>query len=361
MPKLTLYASNLLHNYQTLKQKLHTGTQLIPVVKANAYGSLAPQVAHTLFEVGAEYLAVAFVQEGIALRQAGIENPIIVFYPQRDQLKALVEARLEPAVYRFSDLTFLADLLPPKEQSYPIHLKFNTGLNRLGFSTEEAESLMDELLKMPFHIKSVYSHLGATEDPRPQPYIDRQLELFTELKGIVESKIARPVTYHILNTSGLFNYPEFQMDAVRSGIGLHGFANHPQWDLQLKPVAELKTSITQIIDVPKGDYVGYNYGWQAPRMSRIATLPMGHADGIGRYFGKGRAHVSIGDQKAPIIGNVCMDLLMIDITDIKVHEGDEVCFFGPDFSAAQWAEQGQTIAYELLTGIGSRVTRVWKA
>ena len=360
MPKLTLYASHLLHNYQVLKQKLHTNTQLIPVVKANAYGSLAPQVAYTLAEVGAEYLAVAFVEEGIALRQAGIDNPILVFYPQREQFKALIEGRLEPAIYRFSDLRLLSELLPPTERYYPIHLKFNTGLNRLGFSTAEVESLMDELGKMPFLLKSVYSHLGATEDPRPQPYIDRQLELFCELKERIESKISAPITYHILNTSGLFNYPEFQMDAVRSGIGLHGFANQPQWDLQLKPVAELKTSIAQIIDVPKGDHVGYNFGWQAQRKSRIATLPIGHADGIGRYFGKGKAQVSIGDQKAPIVGNVCMDLLMIDITDLNVHEGDEVCFFGPDFSAAQWAEQGQTIAYELLTGIGSRVTRVWE-
>lgn len=359
MPKLTLYASHLLSNFEELKAHLRPETLMIPVVKANAYGSHAPRVAQQLSEAGAQYLAVAYTQEGIALRNAGIKLPIMVFYPQRTQFKALIDAQLEPALYRLEDLSFFAQLLSPQQGNYPIHLKFNTGLNRIGFHTDSVEQVLEIIAQLPLEIKSVYTHLCATEDKRPQAYMDRQLDTFTKLTDYISSQSSKIPFFHVLNTSGIFNYPEFQYDAVRSGIGLHGFANRPDWDAKLKAVAELSADICQILDVAKGDYVGYNFGWQAPRNSRIATLPLGHADGIGRYFGQGNAWVFIEDQKVPIVGNICMDLLMIDVTDIEVNVGNRVYFFGPQYSAAQWAKDGQTIAYELLTGLGPRIERHW--
>lgn len=361
MPKLTLYAAHLQHNYKVLCDRLQTGTTLIPVIKANAYGSCAIQVAKHLTANGANRLAVAFTQEGIALRQAGVQNPIMVFYPQRNQFKNLVEAQLEPVLYRQADMEYFAHCLSPEQSEYPIHLKFNTGLNRIGFSTttDEVCRVLETLSRLPFQLISVYTHLCATEDSRPQAYLNQQINRFEKVQQQLLSQLDRPPMFHLLNTSGIFNYPEFHADAVRSGIGLHGFANRPEWDADLKPVAELKAEICQITKVAKGEYVGYNFGWQAPKNSRVATLPIGHADGIGRHFGNGKAHVFFGAQKAPIIGNICMDLLMVDVTELKVKEGDELCFFGPDNSADLWAQGGKTIAYELLTGLGPRIEREW--
>jgi len=356
--QLHLYLSNLEHNYHVIRNKIRPRTQLFGVVKANAYGSALAPIAKRLVELGVDKLAVAYTEEGEQLRAHGIKTPILVFYPQIEKIPELLAANLEPCVYADHYLKHLAEALNSKSiQNYPIHLKYNTGLNRIGFMPEEVETLIQKTNQSCFKVESVYSHLAASED-RPSPQCDLQIKRFKQIKATYEKVLSNPPYFHLLNSSGVFNYPECEFDAVRCGIALHGYANKPEWDALLKPVAALSTRITQIHKIKKGEAVGYNSGWIAPEQTKIAILPLGHADGIGRHFGNQKGSVLINGQKAPILGNVCMDMLMIDIKKISCEQGDEVLIFGPSSqSAEEFAQQGGTISYELLTGLGPRIKR----
>lgn len=359
MNQLHLYLSHLEHNYTVIRNKIRPTTQLFGVVKANAYGSALAPIAKRLVELGVDKLAVASTEEGTQLRDYGIKTPILVFYPQIEKIPELLKADLEPCVYSDHYLNQLAAALNSKSiQNYPIHLKFNTGLNRIGFAPEAVEMLIQKTNQSCFKVESIYSHLAASED-RPSIQCDFQIERFKQIKATYEKVLTNPPYFHLLNSSGVFNYPEYEFDAVRCGIALHGYANKPEWDALLKPVAALKAQITQIHSVKKGEAIGYNSGWVAPAETRIATLPLGHADGIGRHFGNQKGTVVIKGQKAPIIGNVCMDMLMVEVGNIPCEEGDEVTFFGPmDQSAEEFAQQGKTISYELLAGLGPRIKRL---
>ena len=357
--KLHLYCSHLTHNYTYIKSLLKPTTTLIGVVKANAYGAEATSIAIHLEKLGIDQLAVAYTAEGVALKKAGIQCPIMVFYPQHDELQILLEYNLEPVAYSFRILDRLHQLAPTNPTaSNSLHLKFNTGLNRLGFLPTELSAVLSKINPKAFSIKSVYSHLAASEEPRPSSICEAQIRQFNQLKTECQKKLSTPTQFHLLNSSGVFNYPEHQFDAVRCGIALHGFANHPNWDTKLKPVARLTSRILQIHNVDKGASVGYNSGWVAPKATRIATLPLGHADGISRHFGHGRVAVSIHGKKAPIVGNVCMDMVMVDISDMDCLEGDEVEFFGRTNTAENVAANGDTIVYELLSNVGPRVERI---
>jgi len=358
--KLHLYRSHLTHNYAYIKSLLKPSTALIGVVKADAYGSASVEVAKHLEKLGIDQLAVAYTAEGVALKEAGIKCPIMVFYPHYDTLEALLQKGLEPVAYSHRILERLHQLNQVNTSTpYPLHLKFNTGLNRLGFLPHEAAAVFSKIKPQAFAIKSIYSHLAASEESRPSIACEAQIEHFNQLKSDSQKWLSSPVQFHLLNSSGLFNYPEFQFDAVRCGLALYGFANHPDWDAKLKPIAHLTSSILQIHDVLKGASVGYNSGWVAPKNARIATLPLGHADGISRHFGHEQVAVSIRGKKAPIVGNVCMDMVMVDVSDIDCKEGDEVLFFGPTNTAEWMAREGGTIVYELLSNVGPRVERVW--
>ena len=357
MNRLDIYLHHLDHNYRIIKEQLHAATQLIGVVKASGYGGEVIPIAKRLVALGVNALAVAYTHEGSLLRSAGIRCPIIVFYPQKENLRALIKAELEPALYSQSLWnTFYKLVKDHDSSSYPIHIKYNTGLNRVGFSEDQCDWVIDQLKDSPFALKSVYSHLGATEDPRPSAICDRQIKRFIKIKE-KHTKANKNTHFHLLNSSGIFNYNEFQMDAVRCGIALHGFANNSKWDKQLLPISILSSSISQIHSIKKGESVGYNNGWIAPRKSTIATLPIGHADGIGRHFGHHKGKVKINQTTAPIVGNVCMDMLMVDVTGIDCKEGDTVEIFGNSITARDFAEGGGSISYELLTGIGSRIPR----
>ncbi len=357
MNRLDIYLQHLDHNYKVLRKQLKSKTQLIGVVKATAYGSETTAIAKRLVALGINMLAVAYTQEGELLRKEGIQVPILVFYPQKENLAALINAQLEPALYSKNLWEAFQKITEQKQiDHYPIHIKYNTGLNRIGFAEEECTWVINRLQNSPFSLQSVYSHLGATEDPRPSPFCDRQIERFENIKK--KHLNATPdVQFHLLNSSGIFNYNDYHLDAVRSGIALHGYANQEAWDRMLRPVSVLSSAITQIHHVKKGEAVGYNTGWIAPNTRKIATLPIGHADGIGRHFGHHKGCVRIKETEAPIVGNVCMDMLMVDVTGISCQEGDRVEIFGNSNNANQFAENGGSISYELLAGIGPRIPR----
>ncbi|HLT50589.1 MAG TPA: alanine racemase, partial [Arenibacter sp.] len=244
---------------------------------------------------------------------------------------------------------------------YPVHVKFNTGLNRLGFSEGEVDFVLGRLNgSNEVRAISIFSHLAASEDLREKDFTDSQIRSFEKISNQVLAQLKHRPIRHLLNTSGIINYTEAQYDMVRSGIGLYGYGNEASVDERLIPVATLKTIIAQIHTIGPEQSVGYNRGYiaNAPRVT--ATLPLGHADGIGRIYGKGKGHVSIQGKLVPIIGNVCMDMIMIDITGLECREGEEVIVFGNGHSAEKMAVSAKTISYELLTGISKRVKRIYK-
>ena len=350
----------LAHNYQFIRSQLHPDTRLLGVVKAFAYGSESLAVARKLEGLGADYLAVAYTEEGVTLRKGGVRLPIMVLHPQPSGFYALIEHCLEPALYAPRILKLFVETLEVlKQKEYPVHLKFNTGLNRLGFWENDLNWIKEQLKETScLKVRSILSHLAASDDPDQENFTRRQIETFGNIVEQYERLFPAPVIKHLLNTSGILNYPEAQWDMVRSGIGLYGYSNDLETDSKLRAVARLKTRISQIHQIEPGEWVGYNKGYVAPDFRSTATLPIGHADGIGRQYGQGRGFVWIQGKKAPIIGNVCMDMLMVDISGIDCREGDEVVLFGNMHSAELFAKGAQTISYELLAGISQRVPRV---
>ena len=364
MPKVTettleINLGALKHNYDLLKSKLQDHTLFLAVVKAFAYGSDAFVVASHLEKLGVDYFAVAYINEGIALRKKGITTPILVLHPQINNLSLAIEHCLEPSLYTLKILHEFERIAHQLNQkNYPVHIKFNTGLNRLGFESNELDLVVKHLSKTSaLKVKSVFSHLAASEDLEEKPFTLNQITLYESLSKTFIEKIGYPVTKHLCNTSGVLNYPQAHLDMVRCGIGLYGYGNTDAESKNFQPIATLKSVISQIHLVSKGGSVGYNRGFISVQNSKIATLPIGHADGIGRHFGHGVGAVSVGSKKALIVGNVCMDMVMIDVTNIDCKEGDEVVFFGPEFSAETSAAAANTISYELITGISQRVKR----
>lgn len=347
------------HNFLYLKGRLRPETGFLGVVKAFAYGSDSVIIAKKLEALGVDYLAVAYTKEGVVLRDAGIQTPILVLHPLPVSFDEMIERCLEPSLYSPKILEeFLEAAKRQAQKNYPVHLKFNTGLNRLGFVGSDVDYLAARLNgREELKVESILSHLAASEDLNEKAFTQNQIEAFEKISLEIHKKLdARPFR-HLLNTSGIINYPEAQYDMVRSGIGLYGFGNDVKIDKQLRPIATLKTVISQIHTIAPGESIGYNRAFvtHSPRIT--ATLPIGHADGIGRQYGNGKAHVTVNGKKAPIIGNVCMDMIMVDITDIDCQEGDEVIIFGGNHTANEFALDAATISYELLTGISQRVKR----
>jgi alanine racemase len=356
---LEINLGNLKHNYEFLKSKLQNNTLFLAVVKAFAYGSDAIVIANFLQNLRVDYFAVAYIKEGIALRKAGITTPILVLHPQASNLSLAIEHCLEPSLYTLKILKEFERISRQLNQKkYPVHIKFNTGLNRLGFESNELDLVLETLAKTnAIKVKSMFSHLAASEDLEEKPFTLSQISLYERLSKTFTEKLGYPITRHLCNTSGVLNYPDAHFDMVRCGIGLYGYGNTDKETKNFRPIASLKSVISQIHLVAKGNSVGYNRAFVSPEDSKIATIPIGHADGIGRHFGNGAGIVSIGSKKAPIVGNVCMDMIMVDVTNIECKEGDEVVFFGSDFSAETSAAAANTISYELITGISQRVRR----
>jgi len=364
MPKvhettLEINLDALRHNFDFLKSKLQNNSLFLAVVKAFAYGSDAVAVANFLQKSGVDYFAVAYVSEGVDLRKAGITVPILVLHPQLGNLELALKHALEPSLYSLKMLrAFEKAALDGNKSNYPIHIKFNTGLNRLGFKPEDIGVVVNALINASsLKVKSVFSHLAASEDLNERGFTENQIELYRSLSEKFINHFDYPIIRHLSNTSGVLNYPKAHFDMVRCGIGLYGYGNSRKESVNLRPIASLKSVISQIASVSIGESVGYNCGHTCKVDSKIATIPIGHADGIGRHYGHGIGAVSINQQKGYIVGNVCMDMIMVDVTTIGCKEGDEVLIFGSGLSAEGAAEAADSISYELITGISRRITR----
>ena len=358
---LEIDANALEHNLNYFKQKLNPETKILAVVKAFGYGSDGVQVAKFL-EKKVDYFAVAYTHEGIALRKAEIKTPILVLHPQIQNLQSIIDYRLEPNLYNFKIFNAflkLADETPL--MNYPIHIKFNTGLNRIGFWHTDIPKILTSL-KETNHIKvqSLFSHLAASEDIEEQEFTINQINNFAYIVQQFYKHLGYEPMIHILNTSGVVNYPKAQFDMVRIGIGLYGFGNDEEETNQLKNTHNLKSIISQIHLIEPGETVGYNRAFVAKKPSKTATIPVGHADGISRKLGSKRGFVLINNQKAKIIGNVCMDMIMVDVTKIDCKEGDEVIIFNSQEMIKHIADVSETIVYETLTAISSRVNKMLK-
>ena len=364
MPKaqetvLEINLGALTHNFNYLKSKIQPQAKFLAVVKAFAYGSDSVEIAKHLQKLNVDYFAVAYAKEGVALRDAGITTPILVLHPQPVNFETIIERCLEPSIYSAKVLKEFIKVSEGKSQTnYPIHIKFNTGLNRLGFCENDLDFIVSQLKTTKSIIaKSIFSHLAASEDKNEIDFANQQIENFKTIAKALESKIGYTPWLHLCNTSGVINYPDAHFDMVRCGIGLYGFGNSAKEDKNLKPIASLKSVISQIHQIREGETVGYNRAYKSKGFEKTATIPIGHADGINRIYGNGKGFVIVNDKKAPIIGNVCMDMIMVNITDIDCKEGDEVIVFDSNYKASHLAESASTISYEILTAISQRVKR----
>jgi len=350
----------LRHNYTHLSSKLKPGVKMMGVVKAFAYGSDAVVIAKELESFGVSYLAVAYVKEGVVLRNAGITTPILVLHPQPANFETLIDRCLEPAIYSPRILKLFLETARKKAQKdYPVHIKFNTGLNRLGFWENDCDWIVEQIsADNSLKIVSLFSHLAASEDPNEREFTIQQIDTFQAISKEMIAKLGYTPFLHQSNTSGVINYPEAHFDMVRIGIGLYGYGNSDQEDKFLKPVAKLTTVISQIHKIEPGETVGYNRAFTAKGYEKTATIPIGHADGIPRALGNEKGSVLINGQKAPIIGNVCMDMMMINVSHIECKEGDLVTVIGDGQTADELGLALGSISYEVLTAISQRVKRV---
>lgn len=349
----------IVYNYNKYKSHISDQTKLICMVKADGYGSGATEIAKTLQYHRCEYFAVAVAEEGIKLREEGISTPIIVLNPEVNGFEELFSCNLEPEVYNFRILkAFIKEAERRGITNYPIHIKIDTGMHRLGFLPAEFSELI-ELLKSQkgLKVKSIFSHLAASESWEFDDFTNDQINELDTLHKEFEEKIEYTVWKHILNSAGIERFTNAQWDMVRLGIGLYGISNN--YNSNLKNVFTLRSTILQIKEIPSNETVGYGRSETTNRDARIATVRIGYADGLSRGFGNRKGKVLINDQLAPIVGNVCMDLCMVDVTDIEAQEGDEVIIFGENLPVIELAKSIDTIPYEILTSISSRVKRIY--
>jgi len=349
----------IVHNFNYYKSRLNPETKIICMVKAGGYGTGASEVAKTLQYHKCDCLAVAVAEEGVALRKEGIILPIIVLNAEVGGFEELITYKLEPEVYNFRILdAYIKEAKMQGISNYPIHIKIDTGMHRLGFTQQDIPELINRIKgQNGIFIQSVFSHLAASESWDFDEFTHSQIANFKEIAKEVQNNFSHPILRHILNSAGIERFPEEQMDMVRLGISLYGVSASGLSGL--RNVCTLKTTILQIKEVEKGETVGYGRKGVIEKDSRIATIRIGYADGLSRQFGNGVGAVLVNGQIAPIVGNICMDLTMIDITGLDVNEGDIVIVYGNELPVINLAKKINTIPYELLTSISQRVKRVY--
>ncbi len=350
----------LAHNLNFYKSQLKEGTKVMAMVKAFAYGTGSFEIANLLQFHRADYLAVAYADEGVALRENGITLPIMVMNPSKESFAKLIHYELEPEIYSFKIAVDFFDFLRETKLSATIHLKLDTGMRRLGFEEKQLEALLELLSNTSFiRVASVFTHLAAADEAVHNDFTKEQLSSFNRMADSIEDALGYKTIRHALNSAGIVRFPEAQMGMVRLGIGLYGVEASGLKQSELMTVGTLKTIISQIKKVSKGDSVGYSRKGLAASDTTIATIAIGYADGFDRGFGNGVGTVLINGKECPMIGNICMDMCMVDITGVEASEGDEVIVFGEQLSIVNLAKKIGTIPYELLTGIGERVKRVF--
>lgn len=354
----------LVHNLNYYRSILKPGTKLMAMVKAFSYGSGSFEIANMLQFHRADYLAVAYADEGVELRKAGISLPIMVMNPEESGMEALLHYNLEPEIYNFRSLQMLEKAIKsyksPTNNPIQVHLKLDTGMRRLGFVEQDIESLCQRLTASPeIRIQSVFSHLVGSEDPGLDSFTRQQIESFSRVTAQLTHFLGYNFIRHILNSAGISRFPEAQFDMVRLGISLYGIAANTQEQKMLENVTSLKTNISQIKTITPGESVGYNRSWKAEKSTTIATIPIGYADGLSRRLSNGRGTMLVNGKPVKVAGNICMDMTMLDITGIDCSEGDEVIIFGEQLPITGLAKAMNTIPYEILTGISRRVKRVY--
>lgn len=353
----------MIHNLNFYRSRINPGTKLMAMVKASSYGAGKVEVASALQFNHVDYLTVAYADEGVELRRNGIHLPIMVMNPEEASFDDIVKYRLEPDIYSFRILELFSQRVRLYGERMAIHVEFDTGMHRLGFSGDDIPALAERLnaLKDVLQVRSIFSHLACSEDAAMDDFTRGQISRFRTWSDSLDAAIdhTEPILHHILNSSGITRFPEAQMDMVRLGIGLYGVAPEPAVQAQLRQVSRLVTRISQIKAIPAGDSVGYNRRWIAERPSRIAIVPIGYADGLSRHLGYGHGRVSILGHEAPIIGSICMDMCFVDVTDIACAEGDPAVLFGEGDLLQRNADAAGTIPYEILTAVSPRVKRVY--
>ncbi|MCG6186083.1 bifunctional UDP-N-acetylmuramoyl-tripeptide:D-alanyl-D-alanine ligase/alanine racemase [Maribellus maritimus] len=349
----------LVYNLNAFRKLLKPETKVMVMVKAFSYGTGDVEIAKMLQFQNVDYLAVAVADEGVQLRNAGIQTPIIVMNPEEHSFQNFIDYRLEPNIYSLELLqAFTKTVSQNALEEFPIHLKIDTGMNRLGFKTNSETQQAISTIKATrwLKVKSVFSHLAASDDPEMDDFTKTQISRFNEIARNISKQFSYNIDRHILNSAGIERFTKYQFEMVRLGIGLYGVS---QTGLGLEHVGTLKSTVSQVKTVQKTETVGYNRKGKIEKTSKIAVVPLGYADGLDRKLSNKNGSAFVGGKLAPIIGNICMDMLMLDVTGIDVNAGDEVEFFGSNNTISEVAEKAGTIPYEVLTGISQRVKRIY--
>lgn len=343
----------LRRNLNKYRSRLSSDCKLMVMVKANAYGCGLVEVAGLLEQERVDYLGVAYVDEAIVLRRRGISTPIMIMNPGEVDFSLFEEHQLEPEIF---SLRVLNEYLESGSKA-PVHLKLETGMNRLGFDEPSLEDLISIIRDNKVKVASIFTHFSSSDDSNEDSFTHSQAEKFKRLYEKLMQSLPNKPLIHAVNSAGLVHFPKYHFDMVRLGIGLYGF--DPTGQLSLESPARLKTHISQIREVESDESIGYSRKGKSAKSTRIATIPIGYADGFLRIFGNGNASVHIHNRACPTIGNICMDMTMIDLGDLDASEGDEVVIFGKDQSLEKLAESADTIPYEILTNVSDRVKRVY--
>ncbi len=357
--ELEINLNALVYNLNIFKGLLKPGTKIMAMVKAFSYGNGDVEIAKLLQYQNIDYLAVAVADEGVLLRNAGITTPIIVMNPEQHSFQNIIDHQLEPNIYCIDLLRNFINIVSQNGlQNFPVHLKIDTGMNRLGLKTEHEIKAAIQLLQINswVRIESVFSHLAASDDPTLDHFTESQFRIFEKYFSLFETGFPYKIDRHILNSAGIERFPEKQFEMVRLGIGLYGISNT---GLPLENAGTFKSTVSQVKTVESNETVGYNRKGKVSKKSKIAIIPLGYADGMDRKLGNRNGTAFINGRLVPIIGNICMDMLMVDVTGLNVKPGDKIEFFGKNISISKVAEQAGTIPYEILTGISQRVKRVY--
>lgn len=360
---LEINLNAMVNNMNYFRSQISPITKIMAMVKAFSYGSGSYEIANLLQFHRADYLTVAYADEGVELRKAGIILPIMVMNPEEHSFDAMIQHNLEPEIYNFRILGALERSIRknilPSNKPVKIHIKLETGMHRLGFEATDLEKLSDRIKNnRRLYVQSVFSHLSASDDPKSDEYTREQIDKFKSMCDGFCSTDGHPVLRHMLNSAGITRFPEAQFDMVRLGIGLYGVAANPEDADKLENVSTLRSSISQIKHVKEGERVGYGEA-RVEKDTDIAIVPVGYADGLDRRLGNGHSYLMVNGQKAPTVGNICMDMCMIDISEIKAKESDPVIIFGDERPVTDLAKDLDTIPYEVMTSISGRVKRVY--
>ena len=356
----------LVHNLNFVRSRLNPGTKLMTMVKAFSYGSGSFEISNVLQFHRVDYLAVAYADEGVELRRAGITLPVMVMNPEEQSYETMIHYQLEPELFSFRVLQLFDETARqfrqrhPQHPLVPVHIKLDTGMRRLGFEEDDINELIVRLRNSrDLKVSSVFSHLAASDEPEHDEFSRMQIRLFTKMSDAIRKHFTYSIDRHMLNSAGIQRFPDAQFEMVRLGIALYGISANEEDQKNFRQVSTLRTTISQLKNVAAGETIGYSRKGVVAQNMRIATVPIGYADGLSRKLGNGAGKMYINGKPAPVVGNVCMDMCMLDVTAIPCAEGDSVIVFSPDHPVTELAKDMDTIPYEVLTNVSRRVKRVY--